>query len=243
MIDIHCHILPDFDDGAADLAESMAMARMAVDSGVTGIVVTPHFRGESQSLELLPRLVSRYDRFVRAVDQAQLPLYLYPGAEVLCLPETPELARRGHLPTIGNTRYLLTEFFFNEAPAYMNEMLYTLESLGYRIVVAHPERYEAVQQAPGLLEEWFGRGYVLQLNKGSLLGAFGPKIERLSHWMLQSGFVHLVASDAHGIKRRTPEMAVLRQHISEICPPAYAQVLLEQNPQLLVQGKPMVPAK
>ena len=59
MLDIHCHILPGFDDGAADVSESVQMARMAVESGVTGIVATPHFRGEPDSLRTLNRLVNR----------------------------------------------------------------------------------------------------------------------------------------------------------------------------------------
>lgn len=243
MIDIHCHILPAFDDGAADLAESVAMARLAVSSGVTGLVATPHFRGEAQSLELLPKLLSRYDRLSRVLRQQQIPLQLYPGAEILCLPETVSLARKRQLPTIGDTRYLLTEFYFNESAEYMTDSLTALAACGYRPVVAHPERYEAVQRAPELLEHWFSLGFVLQQNKGSVLGAFGTQVQKTANLMLDSGLAHIIASDAHSIKRRTTDMIPLRQYLQERCPTRYIEVLLEDNPQRLVTDQDMVPTE
>ncbi len=243
MIDIHCHILPDFDDGAADLAEALSMARTAVNSGVTGIVATPHFRGEEGSLSQLPRLMSRFERLRDALAQAQIPLKLWPGGEILCLPQTPRMARQGQLPTLGNTNYLLCEFYFNESAVYMDEMLRTLSGYGYRIVVAHPERYDAIQRDSRLAEQWFRQGYVLQLNKGSLLGAFGPKVQQTAARMLESGLVHLFASDGHGTERRTTDMRALRQRLVERCPAPYVRVLLEENPRRLVQGQDMVPAE
>lgn len=243
MIDIHCHILPAFDDGASNLAESMAMARMAVSSGVTGIVATPHFPGESSSLSRLKSLMERYERLEQAIQQENLPLTLYPGAEIRCLPETPHLAAKKALPTIGNSNYLLTEFYFNESPAYMNQMLDALMDLGYEIVVAHPERYQAIQQDPQLARAWFEHGCVLQLNKGSLLGSFGSRVQMAADQLLSQGLAHLIASDGHGADRRTPHMGALMQLINERCTPEYAQILLERNPARIVEGRPMVPIR
>ena len=241
MIDIHCHILPDFDDGAADLAESLEMARMAVSSGTTGIVATPHFLGESASLRQLPVLLERYERLKQALAREEIPLELHLGAEILCLPETPQLAARQALPTIADSRYLLTEFYFNEPASYMNEMLDSLAELGYLPVVAHPERYKAVQQDLHLARHWFARGYVLQVNKGSLLGAFGPRVRHTSQQILSEGLAHLIASDAHGCDQRTPHMGLLRQWLAENCPPDYIDVLLNRNPARIAAGKETVP--
>ena len=241
MLDIHCHILPGFDDGAADVSESVQMARMAVESGVTGIVVTPHFRGEPDSLRALNRLVNRYERLIQEVSRENIPLRLFPGAEILCLPETPDMASRRELPTLGNTDYLLVEFFFNESVTYMNNMLRDLSRYGYHPVIAHPERYEGVQEDPAVLEYWFGQGYVLQLNKGSILGAFGSRVERTARWALERGFAHVVASDGHSARRRTPELRSLRQRLQELCPEEYVWVLLDGNPERIVRGMPMEP--
>lgn len=243
MIDIHCHILPGFDDGSPDIGESLSMARMAVSSGVTGIVVTPHFPGEAASLRRLGALVDKYEQLVQAVEEEKLPLKLYPGAEILCLPETQRLAARRALPTIADTDYLLTEFFFNESAGYMGQMLDALAEAGYHPVVAHPERYKAVQMDPRVAERWFQKGYVLQLNKGSVLGAFGPQVQSTANRIVEAGLAHLIASDAHSSIERTPHMGALKQWAETWCGAAYAEVLLERNPSRLVEGRPMVPVR
>lgn len=241
MIDIHCHILPEFDDGASDLAESLAMARMAVSSGVTGIVATPHFRGDQRSLELAQTLVQRFALLEDAVKQSGLALQVYPGAEILCMPQTVEMAQQGLLPTLGNTGYLLTEFFFDEAFSHMDEMLSGISQAGYAPVIAHPERYEAIQRDPRRIIHWFRKGYIIQLNKGSILGAFGRRVEQAAGWILSSGLAHLVASDAHASDRRTTDMTALRAHLTEEYDQDYVQILMEHNPTRLIRGESMVP--
>lgn len=243
MVDIHCHILPDFDDGAADLEDALAMARIAAASGITDIIATPHFPGEEASLHRLTTLLARYRELKAAMEADSIPVNLHPGCEVLCLPATPRLARERKLPTLGGTNYLLCEFYFNESALYMNEMLRTLSSYGYRIVVAHPERYEAVQRNPRMAEDWFRQGYVLQMNKGSILGAFGTRVQTAAGRLLDQGLYHIIASDAHSPAHRTPNMRRLRRHLADRCPEEYIRVLLEENPARLLRNGDMVPAE
>lgn len=237
MIDIHCHILPEFDDGASGPEEAIAMAHMAAESGVTAIVATPHFPGKAASLERIPALLDRYEWLRRALRSQRLPLKIYPGAEILCLPETLDLAKDHSLPTIGNTVYLLTEFYFDESFSQMSRLLEGLSAEGYIPVVAHPERYHAIQEDPGLLKQWYAKGCVLQLNKGSVLGAFGPEPEEAAAAMLEMGLAHLVASDAHSARRRTPHMGALQLWMEENCDPDYARLLLVENAARLLSGK------
>lgn len=237
MIDIHCHILPEFDDGASSPEEAIAMAHMAADSGVTAIVTTPHFPGKADSLERIPALLGRYEWLRRAVRSQRLPLKIYPGAEILCLPDTLDLAKDHTLPTIGNTVFLLTEFYFDESFSQMSRLLEGLSKEGYIPVVAHPERYHAVQEDPKLLKQWYEKGYVLQLNKGSILGSFGPEPEEAAAAMLEMGLAHLIASDAHSARRRTPHMGALGFWMEENCDPDYARLLLAENAARLLAGK------
>ena len=242
MVDIHCHILPGFDDGAATLEDALAMARLSVSSGVTDLVVTPHFPGEAASLRRLEKLVDRFQLLQKALHREQIPLKLHLGAEILCLPETPLLAARKALPTIADTSYILTEFHFDVSAEYMNDMLQALSSAGYTPVIAHPERYEAVQRAPKLAAYWFSRGYVLQLNKGSLLGHFGKRVQSTAIALLEGGLVHLIATDAHSPHRRTTNMRHLRSWLENRCSEAYILLLLEENPTRLIKGRKMVSA-
>ena len=237
MVDIHCHILPEFDDGAASPDEAVAMAHMACETGVTAIVATPHFPGKSSSLQRIPLLLERYEWLSRAVRAQRLPLVIHPGAEILCLPETPALAEKRALPTIGNTSYLLTEFFFDESFSKMDGYLRALADCGYIPVVAHPERYNAIQADPALLKHWHERGYVLQLNKGSILGAFGPDPQAAAMAALETRLAGLIASDAHSATRRTPNMNGLYQWLEENCDREYAHLLTERNPARLIAGR------
>ena len=82
MVDIHCHILHQYDDGSPSLSESLEMVRMAAESGVTDIAATPHFVGISSSLQDLPKLVERCRELSQAVARAGIPVRIHPGAEI-----------------------------------------------------------------------------------------------------------------------------------------------------------------
>lgn len=243
MKDIHCHILPGVDDGAADMEEAIAMARIAADCGVTDLAATSHFRGVDEDLKLLERFLRRLERLKEQLAREKIPLRIHPGAEILCLPETVELAREGNLPTLGNTNYVLCEFFFDAPYGYMDQILSGIAAAGYRVIVAHPERYEAIMMDPRGAERWFRRGYVIQINKGSVLGAFGGRVQRSARWLLDRGFVHLIASDAHSPRRRTTDLSLLREWMLERYPEGYVKLLLDENPGRVLRGEGMVPVE
>lgn len=240
MIDIHCHILPDLDDGADSLEEALEMARLAAYSGVTDIIATPHFRGEPEALEMNEEIDRRYRQLREALERWKLPVRLHRGAEILCTPQTPALAREGLLPTLGKTRYVLTEFYFNESFGFMDSTLQKIAAAGYTPVVAHPERYEAVQWDPERLWGWANQGFVFQLNKGSVLGTLGFRAEQAANELLELGLAHLLASDAHNCDRRTTNMEGLRRWAEECCDPECAHMLLSKNPGRILNGQPVV---
>jgi protein-tyrosine phosphatase len=229
------------DDGAVSLEESLEMARMAAESGVTDIIATPHFRGEPDSLDMIEEIDHRCYVLREALIRNEVPVQIHKGAEILCTPQTPAMARQGLLPTLGDTQYVLTEFYFNESFGFMDSCLRKLALCGYIPVVAHPERYEAVQWDPELLWGWSDAGYVLQINKGSVLGTLGVGAEQAAHELLEMGLAHLFASDAHSCERRTPNMDGLRRWAKEYCDPECAEILLRENPEQILKGLPIVP--
>ena len=239
MIDIHCHILPDIDDGAESMDEALDMARMAAMSGVTDIVATPHFRGEPDYLGAVPHIKRKFEQLSEELIRWDIPVRLHLGAEVLCTPQTAKLAAMRELPTIGNTRYVLTEFHFDESFDFMDKCLRQIASWGYDPVVAHPERYDAVYRSPQKLRDWVQRGYVLQMNKGSVLGSLGARAERSAHELLELGFAHLFASDGHSRYQRTPHMESLHRWVENCCDPLCTHIFLEENPRRVLEGRPM----
>ena len=242
MTDIHCHILPSVDDGAPDMTEALAMARMAEDSGVTTVIATPHCAIPGTERD---NFISRelYDRFVAlrdAIAAEGIGVRLKAGAEIFCTEETPRLLREGRLLTLGSSDYLLTEFYFDMPGDYMDDMLARLAAEGVRPVVAHPERYEAVQARPEIAEDWVRAGYVLQMNKGSVLGRFGRSVGQTAFHLLHRGLIHLVASDAHSARSRTPDMTEIRFFLEDCFSEEFARGLLTENPRRILENKPVL---
>ncbi len=238
MIDLHCHILPGVDDGADSLDDALQMARMATDSGVRTIVTTPHrhLPWQTEDADTAGALV----RLQQAVREAGIPLELLPGAENFCGPDFSELLARREVQPLGDSRYLLMEFYFDEGPERMERCFARAARQGYVPVVAHPERYDAAYRDPDLVPRWFRQGYVIQLNKGSILGRLGSRAETVSRFLLERGFAHAVASDAHAPDARTTHMTQVLRHLENRYAPDYARILLNRNPERIIRDRELI---
>lgn len=238
MIDIHAHILPGIDDGAEDMYDTLEMASMAVESGITDMVATPHCN--------IPGMMSNYysEEYVRlfreterALKEEGIPLNLYAGMEVFMTPEVPSLLREEKILTINGSHFLLVEFAFDEDPDFASQMLQEMKSLGLIPIVAHPERYEFVQGNPQLVYEWRKLGYLMQLNKSSLMGRFGMHSYKTAHQLLQHNLASVIASDAHSPFQRTPYMQDAYEELLLDYPERYLRVLFEENPRRICQDQ------
>lgn len=232
MIDLHSHILPEMDDGARDLDETLQMARLAVKSGISHLVATPHRKdgGAEQVLESV--------RFLQqALQEMGLPLKVYAGMEIYATKDTAQLLREGKLLTLNDSRYPLIEFDFESDGTLETRILESVVQAGYRPVVAHPERYLYIQQEPRLLNEWVGMGCLLQVNKGSLTGRFGPVCQELSMALAERRFAAAVASDAHSSQSRTPWMYDAWDLLARYISPIAAETLLLENPGRILRNE------
>lgn len=240
MIDLHCHILPGVDDGAGDLETALAMAKLAWDRGTRALAVTPHCGLPGGSGNFWgPEMEERFRALREALREAEIPLRVLPGMEFFGGEDLGALYDRGRLMPLAGGRYLLTEFYFDESTAYMTSVLEEALDRGLIPLVAHPERYEAVQRRPETVREWIGRGCGIQVNKGSVLGDLGPRVEETAWELLRRGLVHAVASDAHGSRRRTPDLSRVRRHLERALGSGYSELLLEGNPARVLTDRPL----
>ena len=241
MIDLHCHILPGVDDGAQTNEQALAMAKMAVKSGVKTIVATPHTNiAHTFENYASPELNARFDAFRQLLHEENIPLTIVKGAEIYCDGDVVSMLQRGIIPTINHTKYPLVEFSFKDEVSHVVDSLQHLLDAGYIPIIAHPERYTFVQHDPqGLLPFFADMGCILQINKGSPLGHFGTRAHRVSNWMLEQGLVHIVASDGHRDTQRTPYLAdvydFLQDYYGQGCP----ELLLQINPMRVLQNEPV----
>ena len=241
MIDLHCHIIPKVDDGAPSAEAACAMAEHALRSGVDTVVATPHCNLRGARLTTAGTDYDHAFGMLRALlRQRGIPLTVLPGAELFAhRSNLRQLLDSGRLVTLNRSRYLLVEFRFSEDGEEISALLAAIARRGLIPVVAHPERYEAVQEAPGLVADWFSRGYVIQLNKGSLLGRLGTGAERASLHLLRRGLAHVIASDAHDPVYRPTGFTTLLPFLAQRCPSDYARLLLEENPRRIIQNQPI----
>lgn len=241
MVDLHCHILPGVDDGARDMEQALAMARIAVAGGTEAIVTTPHCGLPGQKGNFWGQnMRSQFLALRQAIDAAGIPLELFPGMEFFGGEDLGELYEMGKLLPLSGSRYLLVEFYFDENADYMERVLEQAVFAGLTPVIAHPERYSAVQRNPQWVENWFRKGYIIQSNKGSILGDLEPRAEETVWDLLEHGLVHVVGSDAHSHRHRTPDLSRVRWQLTEAFGREYAALLLEENPRRIVTNRRVV---
>lgn len=242
MVDIHCHILPGLDDGAADPEEALLMARMARGGGTRRIIATPHY-GEREDGLTPADIRWEAQRLQRHLRENGVELEVLPGMEVLCGPGLPEMLEKGDYLTLAGSRYLLTEFYFDESPDYMNAMLSRVAGRDLVPIVAHPERYDAVQEDPVLVERWIELGYGIQVNAGSLLGRLGRSARSAGNWLIHNGLVHIVASDGHDLDMRVPSLRAAREYLEDRIGEDCAWEVLYENPRRVAQNLPLLSRK
>ena len=243
MIDLHCHMLPGVDDGAATEKEALLMAQVAVDSGVTDVALTPHCNVPGKFSNYYDQqLEGRFRRFEQLLHRENGSLTVHRGMEVFVTPELPRLLDNGSLLTLGGSRYLLVEFAFGEEAWFADDILCQIRQYDLIPVVAHPERYSFLQDEPRHLLRWVGDGCLLQLNKGSFFGMFGRHAAKTAHWCLDCGCLHLIGSDAHSPYRRTPRLNDVYDLVADAVSPETAQLLLHDNPAAILTGDAVYPA-
>ena len=238
MIDIHAHILPGVDDGAADMDSALEMAAMAVESGVSTLVVTPHCMDYAHRKNFWDQqLEMEIANFRHRLKQENIPLEIMPGMEIFGNHRTPQYIKQGKMIGLNHSYYPLIEFAFYNYASQATEILGELINMGLRPVIAHPERYRYVQDDPAILNMWTEMGCLLQINKGSLLGSFGRTEQALAFEMVGRGFATAVASDAHTPVMRTTWMKDVQRLLREEFSPSTAKKLLETNPAKILKNE------
>ncbi len=241
MIDIHAHLLPGIDDGSTSMEMTLEMLTMAYESGVTGIVATPHANFPGMFDNYASRELNALFRTVyEAKEEIGIPIRLYPGMEVYATPDLAILLKEKKVWTLRQTNRFLVECAFDEDPKVFNQILKDCKSAGFDPVIAHPERYYFIQEDPEIAYEWCIRGYALQVNKGSLLGRFGEKEREIGMSLLRHGLCACVASDAHRTEYRTTDFWEVDHFLKAEVGDEYASLLTEVNPARILSGRELL---
>ena len=235
MIDLHNHLLPGIDDGAPDMETSLALARIAVDDGVTHMVCTPHIH--PGRYENTPAIIADVlTTFRKALAEAGIALKVACASEVRVGPEllAPDVADR--VPFLGDWKgrpVLLLELPHEAVPVGSEKLTRYLLDRGIQPLIAHPERNKGLMNQPTRLRPFLQQGCLLQVTAGSLTGRFGARAQALAEELLAAGQVTILATDAHNVRHRPPLLHEGFEAAAAIVGEASARRLVQQNPMRL----------
>lgn len=238
MLDMHCHILPGIDDGAKDLEESLAMARMYVEQGYDAVIATPHYyKGRYDSLRehneaALNELRSR-------LAEENIPLEVYLGNELYYEAGLDlNLSRKTVLPLAGSN-YVLTEFPMSGPRPRITEFAYSLQMAGFVPIMAHVERYTYVADDPSMLIKYIHKDIHMQMNLDSLLSP-SERIKSCARELLERQMIHLVATDAHSSEWRKPDPKEALEALKELVDEDYYKEIVHLNPYRIIENKRLI---
>jgi protein-tyrosine phosphatase len=231
FFDLHCHLLPKLDEGAATLEEAVKMLQIASQDGIAGVVATPHILHGlyNNTKEIINRAISELTKVTN-----HLPIYT--GAEIRIDRDLAARVANGELPLINNERFMLLEL-----PAYVIPPILQLENIVKGLkenqitpIFAHPERNLPIRRDLSVMERLALCGALFQVTAASLSdpGLGGPTLK-----MIKKGYVHVVATDAHDTVRRPPILSVAYEIISRKVNRDTANRLFMHNPMKIIQGE------
>jgi protein-tyrosine phosphatase len=235
MIDTHLHILPSVDDGPGTMEEALALARALVQEGVHTAIATPHYNDLYPQLSAL-EVKERVHAFQLALDHQGIPLRLLSGHEALIKPGLVEDIQTGRLATLNDSRYLLLELWNSAWMPDTERVIFELRAFGITPVLAHPERYRFFQKEPERIASL--QGVLLQITASSFIGAQGRTAQRTAETLLKMGLVHCIASDAHGLHKRSPTIVRSLRRVMQVIGQVRTQQIIEDWPAAIISNMP-----
>jgi protein-tyrosine phosphatase len=201
ITDIHNHILPGIDDGAENIEDSLDLLLKFKEMGIDNFIATPHIMNDyypntpqtiNAALEKLQEKIAQNSEFK--------DIRIRAAAEYMMDQSFMELLESEKLLTLEDN-FVLVEMSYFQAPINLNEILFQLQTKGYKPVLAHPERY-AFYHTKDLrkYEELKDRGCLLQLNTLSLTPHYGTNMQQTAYRLLETGLIDFIGSDTHRVQ-------------------------------------------
>lgn len=235
ITDIHIHLLSGVDDGAKDENRMYEMLDAAYADGTRVICATPHFHpgfwgdnkeASSKSFDKLKSYAEKYD-----------DLQLYIGNEIRYSPNCLEWIENGMCRALNNTRYVLIDFLEDDKADYIVSSTLKVLNTGYVPILAHAERYEEFHGDFREIIQLKQCGVVIQIDAQSPLGGWGRGSKKRSRKIIGNHLADIVASDAHNVSSRPPQMSNCYNYVVKNCGEWYANEIFWKFPKMILEDK------
>ena len=195
QVDIHSHFIPGIDDGAKTIEDSIELISAMKDFGYRKVITTPHIM--SDYYRNTPDIIlGGLEKVRAALKENNIDIEVDAAAEYNVDADFPEKIEKKELLTFGDN-YVLFELPFMEEPGVLKDVIWQLQSAGYKPVLAHVERYQFWHHQWDKFEDMVNRGVLLQMNIGSLTGSYGPEVKQIAEKLIDNDMISLLGSDCH----------------------------------------------
>lgn len=236
MIDIHCHILSNIDDGSTSMQESISLLKKAMDAGVEEIILTPHFiLGSKYSVERKEK-EKRFQKLLEEVKKQNLTVKLHIGNEVFYENNLYSLLKEEKINTLNNSRYLLFEIPRHNIVNGLEDTLYNLKMKNISLILAHPERYADFQKHPEKIMKLKEQDLLFQCNIGSFYGCYGKEAQKLVKLLASHHMIDFLATDIHHEKEDIYDYYE-RLKNDHILDKEYYEKLTQENPKKVINNE------
>jgi protein-tyrosine phosphatase len=241
LIDIHCHILPGIDDGAASVEESVEMAKQAVSDGIRITAATPH---TLNGVYLNPLSeITRHVSILREILADQnIPLELFLGSDAHIVRDMAERVDSGDAVTLNdNGKYLLVEFPPHFIPEWHKDVLFQLRIQGITPIITHPERNIVLMEHREMLYDLVSAGCLMQITAMSITGEFGEYALDCARFILEHRLAHIIATDAHSSETRRPKLSSAVKAAARILGDlSDAEKMVTDTPNAVISGESVI---
>ena len=233
MIDVHCHLVYGVDDGSANINETLQMLKEAKEAGFTDIILTPHY---SNYFNVVSSEIEARISKIKELSK-DLGINLYHGNEIYITSTLMEDLKNKNSVTLNNSKYVLFEVPLNNSTYNIDEVVYSILNDGKVPIMAHPERYDFVQENPNWLLDYIDRGVLFQSNYASVLGWYGKSAKETVKKLLTHNMVHFLGSDNHKPHTIYEEMPSLLKTVEKLIGKDYLEILSVKNPQKVLNNE------
>ena len=233
MIDIHCHLLYGIDDGSKSLESSVDIINDLSKIGYTDIILTPHYISNTKYNSPKEDNMILLSNLQEALKENKIDVNLYLGNEIYITRRISDLLDRGKISSLNDSKYLLIELPMNGEYNYMDvfeDLIYE----GYKIILAHPERYHSFQKDFDRVYELEELGVYFQCNIESILGSYGKGAIKMVKRMYKEKLVSFLATDIHHKKRDYKKFDKAFKKIKKFLTDEELKELLIKNPSKII---------
>ena len=232
VIDFHSHIIPSIDDGSRNVQETFKMIEEAKEVGFKKIISTSHYLNDLYEVDENDRKA-----IISAINSKISNIEIYLGSEIYVTHRIVDFIETKKASTINGSRYVLFELPMKKNIFDLKEIIFKLLENRYIPIIAHPERYEYVQENPNMLIDLIKMGVLFQGNYGSVIGIYGKKAEKTIKKLLKANIIHFLGSDVHRANSLYPQRPKAIEEIKNIVSKEVFEAISTKNAESVLNDE------